>query len=232
MASKRQVLRADVQEGIQNRLVQGNWRPGSRLSIDGLARELDVSPTPVREALVALERSGLIEYKALKGFVVAPPLSAEQMDELIDARLILETAAFTRAFAEWEGLLEDLRAAHAAHTAIGDRIAAAGEPDYALLHEYFDADAAFHEALFKHAGNHYLGSMREVLNTHGHRMRQTWSEGPEQIDAAEAIVEHEAILARVAEHNHDGALEALRRHLEGVRERSGAMAGGAEGADG
>lgn len=228
MASKRQVLRADVQEGIQNRLVQGNWRPGSRLSIDGLARELEVSPTPVREALVALERSGLIEYKALKGFVVAPPLSAEQIDELIDARLILETAAFTRAFHDWEALLEDLRAAHAAHTAIADRIAAAGEPDYSLLHEYFDADAAFHEALFTHASNHYLGSMREVLNTHGHRMRQTWSEGPEQIDAAEAITEHEAILARVAEHNHDGALDALRRHLEGVRERSGAMADAAD----
>jgi DNA-binding GntR family transcriptional regulator len=229
MTSKRQVLRADVQEGIQNRLVQGNWRPGSRLSIDGLARELEVSPTPVREALVALERSGLIEYQALKGFVVAPPLTAQQIDELIDARLVIEVAAFTRAFADWQALLEDLREAHAAHTAIADQISEAGDPDYALIHEYFDADAAFHEALFRHAGNHYLGSMREVLNTHGHRMRQTWSEGPEQIDAAEAITEHEAILARVAEHNHDGALHALRRHLEGVRERSGGQAGTPEG---
>ncbi|PWH07178.1 GntR family transcriptional regulator [Brachybacterium endophyticum] len=228
MTSKRQVLRADVQEGIQNRLVQGNWRPGSRLSIDGLARELEVSPTPVREALVALERSGLIEYQALKGFVVAPPLTPEQIDELIDARGLLEGAAFTRAFAHWDALVEDLRRAHAEHSAIADRIAAADEPDYALIHEYFDADATFHEAFFQHAGNHYLASMREVLNTHGHRMRQTWSEGPEQIDSAEAIGEHAEILARVSEHNHDGALDALRRHLEGVRVRSTRLAGGAE----
>ncbi|MBK0332904.1 GntR family transcriptional regulator [Brachybacterium sp. MASK1Z-5] len=220
MSSKRQALRADVQEGIQNRLVQGNWRPGARLSIDGLARELEVSPTPVREALVALEHSGLIEYQALKGFVVAPPLTPQQIDELIDARLVLELAAFTRAFGRREALESDLRAAHEAHSAIAERIAAAPEPDYALIHEYFDADSAFHEALFRHAGNHYLGTMREVLNTHGHRMRQTWSEGAERIDADEAVAEHAAILEKVQEHNHDGALRALRSHLEGVRERS------------
>lgn len=221
MTGKRQVLRADVQEGIQDRLVQGTWRPGSRLSIDGLARELDVSPTPVREALVALEHSGLIEYQALKGFVVAPPLTPDQIDELIDARVVLEVAALTRSFTAWESLREDLRGSHAAHTVIAERIAEAGDPEYSLVHEYFLADSSFHEAFFRHAGNHYLSSMREVLNTHGHRMRQTWSEGPEQIDAPEAITEHAEILARVEEHNHDGALRALRNHLEGVRERSG-----------
>lgn len=226
MSSKRQALRADVQEGIQNRLVQGNWRPGARLSIDGLARELEVSPTPVREALVALEHSGLIEYQALKGFVVAPPLTTQQIDQLIDARLVLELAAFTRAFGQWDALVRDLRDAHGAHSAVADRIAAAPEPDYAMIHEYFDADSAFHEALFRHAGNHYLGTMREVLNTHGHRMRQTWSEGAERVDAPEAVHEHAEILVRVEEHNHDGALRALRRHLEGVRERSVAIGEG------
>ena len=108
MSSKRQALRADVQEEIQNRLMQGDWRPGARLSIDGLARDLDVSPTPVREALAALERSELITYQPLKGFVVAPPLTAEQIGELIDARLVVELAAFTRAFGTWQALLDDL----------------------------------------------------------------------------------------------------------------------------
>ncbi|WP_129661764.1 GntR family transcriptional regulator [Rothia uropygialis] len=228
MTSKRQALRADVQEEIQNRLMQGNWRPGSRLSIDGLARDLEVSPTPVREALAALERSELIKYQPLKGFVVAPPLTSEQIDELIDARLVVELAAFTRAFGDWEALLKDLHEAFAAHTSIADRIAAEPKPDYALIHAYFEADNAFHEAFFRHAGNHYLTSMRGVLNAHGHRMRQTWSEGPERIDSAEALTEHAEILARIEEHNHDGGQRALRRHLEGVRRRSGGQASSAD----
>src|SRR5699024_384705 len=57
MAVRRQVLRAEVEELILQRLLESRWAPGSRLSIDGLARDLEVSPTPVREAMVSLERS-------------------------------------------------------------------------------------------------------------------------------------------------------------------------------
>ncbi|MFC0676203.1 GntR family transcriptional regulator [Brachybacterium hainanense] len=221
MSIKRQVLRAEVQEMILDRLTQGQWRPGARLSIDGLARDLEVSPTPVREALVALERSGLIRYQALKGYVVAEPLTGEQIGELIDARIVLEVAALTRAFRDWDALVAELRETHARHQALAEQILAGEDPDYDLIHQYFLADSDFHEALFTHADNHFLSAMRETLSSHVHRMRQTWSEGAEQIDAAEAIAEHAAILARVEERNHDGALQALRGHLEAVRDRSG-----------
>src|SRR5699024_10807268 len=89
MAIKRQVLRAEVEELILERLLESRWSPGSRLSIDGLARDLEVSPTPVREAMVSLERSGLVEYVALRGYVVAPMLDVEQMTELLDARKVV-----------------------------------------------------------------------------------------------------------------------------------------------
>ena len=51
MAVRRQVLRAEVEELILQRLLEARWPPGSRLSIDGLARDLEVSPTPVREEI-------------------------------------------------------------------------------------------------------------------------------------------------------------------------------------
>ena len=115
MAIKRQVLRAEVEELILERLLESRWSPGSRLSIDGLARDLEVSPTPVREAMVSLERSGLVEYVALRGYVVAPMLDVEQMTELLDARKVVEAAALNRAFENFEALLTDLEAAHARH---------------------------------------------------------------------------------------------------------------------
>lgn len=220
MVVRRQVLRAEVEELILQRLLEASWAPGSRLSIDGLARDLEVSPTPVREAMVSLERSGLVEYMALRGYVVAPPLDAEHMTELLDARKVVETAALGRAFRDQDALLEDLDAAHTAHAEVLARIGEDGSEDYTLLNEHFRADWAFHQVFFTHAENRYLRSMVENLGTYTHRMRQTWSGGPQMFDGHVAHQEHGLILEKVRQHNHDGALAALTAHLDGVLSRS------------
>ena len=220
MAIRRQVLRDEVEELILQRLLENRWAPGSRLSIDGLARDLEVSPTPVREAMVALERSGLVEYVALRGYVVAPPLDAAHMTELLDARKVVESAALGRAVGEWEALAADLEAAHARHAEVLERIDAAGTEDYVLLNEHFRADWAFHQVFFAHAGNRYLRTMVENLSTYSHRMRQTWSGGPETFDGRVAHEEHGLVLEKVRQHHHDGALQALAAHLDGVLARS------------
>lgn len=220
MAIKRQVLRDEVQELILQRLMESRWAPGSRLSIDGLARDLEVSPTPVREAMVSLERSGLVEYVALRGYVVAPMLDVEQMGELLDARRTVEAAALSRCFDHWESFLADLEQAHSRHAEVIAKMDATDARDYELLHEHFQADWAFHQTLFQHANNRYLEQMVETLRSHTHRMRQTWEGGPKMFDAHEAHAEHGAILEKVRQHHHDGALKALADHLEAVLERS------------
>lgn len=226
MAVRRQVLRAEVEELILERLLESRWTPGSRLSIDGLARDLEVSPTPVREAMVSLERSGLVEYVALRGYVVAPMLDSEQMAELLDARKAVESAALDRAFGEWEALLADLEKAHARHGEVIARIEEAGEVDYELLQEHFQADWSFHQTLFDHANNRYLSNMVETLRAHTHRMRQTWAGGPAALDVHEAYTEHGRILEKVRRHHQDGAIQALDRHLDDVLERSLTVAKG------
>lgn len=224
MAVRRQVLRAEVEELILQRLLEARWPPGARLSIDGMARDLEVSPTPVREAMVSLERSGLVEYVALRGYVVAPMLDPAQMTELLDARRVVEAAALGRAFEDVDALLADLERAHAAHGDVIDRITAAGEVTYELLQEHFHADWSFHQTLFDHAGNRYLCTMVETVRAHTHRMRQTWVGGPPALDVDEAYAEHGKILEKVRRHHHDGALQALEEHLSAVLERSHAVA--------
>lgn len=219
MAIRRQVLRDEVEQLILQRLLENRWEPGSRLSIDGLARDLEVSPTPVREAMVALERSGLVEYVALRGYVVAPMLDAEHMIELLDARKVVESAALGRSFTQWEGLLADLETAHARHGEVLDAIEAAETVDYPLMNEHFRADWAFHQVFFEHAANRYLHTMVENLGTHTHRMRQTWT-GAGLFDGRQAHSEHGEILEMVRRHHHDGALKALESHLDGVLSRS------------
>lgn len=208
---------------ILERLLQSHWPPGSRLSIDGLARDLGVSPTPVREALVSLEQSGLVEYTALRGYVIAPKLTVEQIDELLDARSAIETAVLSRAFRRWESLVVRLDQAHAAHAEVVHRIEAMPEPQFGDVREHFQRDWAFHQVLFDHAGNRYLNQIVEVLRPHTHRMRQSWEGAPVSLDVGEALSEHAAILDMVQQRNHDGANRALLEHLSNVRARSVAL---------
>ena len=68
---ERRGLRDAVYDRILDQLLRGETEAGGRLSIETLARELSVSATPVREALVQLERTGLVTREALRGYRVA-----------------------------------------------------------------------------------------------------------------------------------------------------------------
>lgn len=218
---KRRGLRDDVYDRILQLLLSGEVVPGARLSIDTVARELDVSPTPVREALVQLERTGLVTREALKGYRVAPPLGAAQMAELFDARVMVETTAARLATPADTEMLEALRAAEDEHRAAGARIIAAldaGTRDLELATDYFAKDAAFHRIVLAHCGNRYLVDMSESLGAQLHRMRQVVGQGV--TDVREAIAEHDAIVEAFSGADPAAPERAMRNHIEGVRVRS------------
>jgi DNA-binding GntR family transcriptional regulator len=214
----RKVLRDDVHDVVLEMLLEG-VEPGASLSIDGLARELGVSPTPVREALVRLEHTGLVTRTALRGYRVAPPLDAGQMAELMDARELVEVAAVARAGDHLAELLPHLRAAHARHTEIAARLADQGsDARAAAVRAYSDADWAFHVAIADASGNRYLAQVLAGLGFHAHRMRQDVGRGVS--DAEEAVREHAAVLAALEVHDVGAATEAMRAHMRQVRARA------------
>src|SRR5689334_23798590 len=65
-------------------------KPGARVNIDEIARQLDVSPTPVREALARLESEELVSRLPLRGYSVTDLLNRKQVDDLYKLRLLLE----------------------------------------------------------------------------------------------------------------------------------------------
>ena len=102
---RRAALRDEVYSTILDMLLGGVFQPEESLSIDGLARDLDVSPTPVREAMVEMEHTGLVERLARRGYRVAPPISTEQIRKLIDVRKLLELQAVDWAYPHAKRLL-------------------------------------------------------------------------------------------------------------------------------
>lgn len=215
----RTVLRDGVYDSLLEMLLT-ELEPGSSLSIDGLARELGVSPTPVREALVQLEHTGLVSRAALKGYRVAPPLSPEQIAELVDARMVVELAAVEGAVRRGGGVVADLRDLHARHQdALVDAVARDGaSARTAAVRRYFEADWAFHVAILDASGNPYLRQMLESLGVRLHRLRQAVGHGVSDGDAA--VREHAEVLRAFEEGDAQRAVAAMRAHLEGVRDRS------------
>lgn len=207
-----------VYDALLEMLMNGDLPAGTPLAIDGISNQLNVSPTPVREALARLESTGLLERQARRGYRVSAPMSLDAMQELVDARMVLELGALERALRTHDALAEALRAAHVRHEEIGNRLLAEeGVLDPATVREYFERDWAFHQAILDHCGNRYLEKSVNGLSFGLHRMRQTLGVG--QSDADVAIAEHRVILEAVERKDDKAALRALRKHLRAIQER-------------
>src|SRR5256885_2577031 len=94
---QRQVLADDVYEPVKALVMDHVIAPGARVSIDGLARQLGVSQTPIREALARLESDGLVTKEPLRGYSATPLLTRSEVDDLFQFRLLVEPWAAARA---------------------------------------------------------------------------------------------------------------------------------------
>jgi DNA-binding GntR family transcriptional regulator len=83
-------------ERIREAIVDGRFRPGQRLVEQRIAEELDLSRTPIREALRSLEAEGLVVIEVNRGAVVRP-VEATDIDDLYELRARLESYAAFRA---------------------------------------------------------------------------------------------------------------------------------------
>jgi DNA-binding GntR family transcriptional regulator len=70
-------LRDDAREQLLQRILSGELEPGGRINESQLSLELGLSRTPLREALMTLEREGFVRSEVNRGFIVAAPSSHE-----------------------------------------------------------------------------------------------------------------------------------------------------------
>jgi DNA-binding GntR family transcriptional regulator len=208
----RQSLTDQVYEALLAALMDGRYEPGDALSIDGVARDLVVSPTPVREALARLEATGLVDRIAMRGYRVAPMLSTAELSELMDARLVIEPVNARRACE---------RATPALVTALDRSIAdlrdAPKGSTFAEYRDYWQADTRFHQLIADHAANRFLLMAYNSVGTQVQRFRLFTGLGV--TDAECAITEHTAILAAIRAHEPETAQLAMIEHLRGVKSR-------------
>jgi len=183
--------------------------PGARITIDALARELGVSPTPVREALGRLEGEGLIHKTHLVGYRAAPQLSRRQFDDLYDLRLLLEPYAAAKAA---ENISDE---SLAELVAIGHEMTA-GEHDGPLAYGRFaQLDQRFHDEIARAGGNELVEEALDRLHTHVHLFRLMYHANVTQ----GALKEHAALIAALQDRDGPRAARLMRTHIERSRAR-------------
>lgn len=202
-----------VYDELMTRLFDSSLEPGASLNIDALAREMDVSQTPIREALARLEATGLVNRAALRGYRVAPVLSPKKLGDLLDARAVLEPENAERAAIRTSpAFLGDL-AASIEHLA-----AAPTGPTFADYHSYWEADEQFHDLIARQADNTFLYRAFEALGGQAQRFRLFGGLGVS--DATSAIAEHRAILEALKSGDPVASRAAMKTHVENVKTRA------------
>lgn len=217
-AVRRSGLRGEVYHSILDMLIDNRLPEGAPLRVEALASLLEVSPTPVREALVQLESTGLVRHAANRGYRVAELPTAREMRQIVDARTVLEVAAARRSAEQndrdFVQRLSDLVVAQRSAVEQLDEVGPL-QPEE-LIREYLTLDHEFHNVIFRESGNPFLVRLAQTLDAQAQRARQSFRYGLD--DAAEATEEHAVILEAIAAGDADAAESATRTHMNRMLE--------------
>jgi DNA-binding GntR family transcriptional regulator len=198
----RQTLTARVYDHLLTAICSGQLPPGEKLIIDNLARELSVSITPVREALMRLEREGLVTETPYSGMQVTQ-FSVEELMELFAIRGLLEGFAVKKAVA----VLTDADIAR-----IGRELEALEDAtrkhDSVAFREY---NTRFHDAILNRAGGRALPDLiaQFTRNTERYRAAGTLLD-QDYLEASQA--EHRELFKLLQERKADEAEKLVREH--------------------
>jgi len=156
MLIQKEVLRDKICDVLKGWILDGTLQPGERIVELTLARKLEVSRAPLREALWLLSRQGLVQIRAHHGTHVTQ-LSEQDIREIFEIRETLET----RAALKIRGRL-DLHVTALLKEALGELEAACRARD---MRAFSAADLRFHETLWKLGGNRHLQEILHDLST-------------------------------------------------------------------
>jgi DNA-binding GntR family transcriptional regulator len=199
----------EVYERILADLMSLKIPPGSRISVDSLARQLGVSQTPIREALRIIEGSGLVIKTPFVGYCAASKLTRAEFENLFDVRLLLEPYAARRAAERMSDAQLATLVQHAHDMEMQN------EESQATYGKFAQLDAIFHEQIALGSANPLISETLDRLHTHLHIFRLRFH----TVVTREALVEHAAIVRALVARDADAAEAAMRSHIERSYER-------------
>ena len=203
-------LADDIIQRLREAIFRGELAPNERLREEVLAEKLGVSRGPIREALSALEREGLV-IKMPNGRATVARLSLEDLDEVYSLRLALEQLAVRQAAQQADpNILQQMQG-------VVDEIGAAvargiSEQEAARL------DIQFHDLIYKASNHRRLYNLWSTLRPQVHIL--LLSRYIAKDDFKDYIsAEHQSILNAIRNHDESRAVIMIVEHLTGAYTR-------------
>jgi DNA-binding GntR family transcriptional regulator len=200
-------LHEEVAAQLRQRIFDGELLPGSFLDEAGLAAQLRISRTPLREALKVLTAEGLVRHEPRRGSFVNEATERD-LDEIFPVIALLEgRCAFEAARNATDADLEALEALH-------DKLNRHAKAR--RINDYYEVNFAIHEAIIALANNRWLaqviGDLRKIVKLS--RLQQLHAPGRLE----QSLSEHMAVYAALKARDAEGADAAMRTHLTRQRE--------------
>lgn len=192
-------LKQKAYREIRQRIVGGEFIPGTVLSESGLVELVGVSRTPVREALSCLEQEGLVRIIPKCGIAVKS-LSVQEINALFEMRTILEPYVIRR-YADRiprDQLLSTWRAMERAY------MESDAEDQYRL-------DAQLHRLIHESAANPYINRIMEQAVVENTRIRTLMGTIPSRLK--DSYEEHRSIVEALLAERCEDAAAAMEAHL-------------------
>ena len=203
-------LGVDIAERLRNAILTGLFGPGERLPEEQLAKTMGVSRGPVREALVKLEREGLIVIRRNRGAFVAR-LSREDLDEVYTLRVAIERLAVQRFVANASG--DDI--GHLQQ--VVDHIAELMKRGI-TEQEAAELDLEFHDIVYRAGGHRRLYEIWATLKPQIHVLLLNRNVAHD--DFRDMVVSsHQVILDAMRDRDEALAIELTMEHLLGSYSR-------------
>jgi DNA-binding GntR family transcriptional regulator len=200
-------LHEQVADTLRQEIFGGTLAPGSFVDEVALCERLEISRTPLREALKVLTAEGLVRHEPRRGCFVNE-VTERDLDEIFPVIALLEGRCAHEAALRASDA--DLLALEVLHDKL--QKAARGK----RIVDYYDANYAIHEAIITLADNRWLAQviagLRKILKLA--RLQQLRAPGRLE----QSLSEHLAVFAALKARDAEGAEAAMRTHLTRQRD--------------
>jgi DNA-binding GntR family transcriptional regulator len=191
---------------IQRLILSGGLPSGARIDQIELAKQLDVSRHPVRQAIERLSERGFINLNPHKSAIVAD-LTVEDMDELYLTRSLMESWAVAAAWPNF--VKEDRVTIRALETKLK------GLNPESELDSYMEANRAFHLAFYSPCGNRHMLRSIATLFDLSERYQRTALQYRTRIE--QSNIEHAAMVRALGEPGPEKLIEVITAHNAGTQ---------------
>lgn len=209
---RNQPLKEQAYHALRKMILAGELTPGQRLVEAQLARDLEVSRTPIREALGQLQREALVMIDGDHGLKVAT-FSAVDAAQLYECRMALENISVSEACQH--GTTTQLR--NLQRLVEKAEKLAGTNPSQLLNFQLLDLDYQFHRSIAEMSGNSWLQEILEQIFDKMMLLRiQTIQQNQDVLDVG---AEHFEIYEAIAQRNSSIATHAITKHLKAAKAR-------------